>query len=228
MSENMEKSNYRLSSLLEAVPADRLKTLYERHGIPSADGPEKLGDEIRLDGSNSIASLFRGKGVDYLEMVRNVADTMDVPYTEEQDEESIERDILGKTIQQYLENASKVERKEIEKILESAGKGYNNISKDNLLISLSGGALALLIGQIGAKAVSKIVQRIVTRLIGLQVGKETGKRAMQAIGFAIPLLNATMIAWTAIEMAGPAYRKTVPSVIEIAMIRLEFAANGRD
>jgi uncharacterized protein YaaW (UPF0174 family) len=31
-----------------------------------------------------------------------------------------------------------------------------------------------------------------------------------------------MIVWTVVDIAGPAFRKTVPTAIEIALLRLEY------
>ena len=226
---NLEKSNGRLTSLLGIVPKERLQPLYERHGVEPSQGPKALADEIRLDGSNTIASLFRGiEGVAYLEVARDVADKMDVEWKENQKEEAIEQAILGKLISEFLEHATQEEREQVNQILEEVGEKYNNLSKDLLLAGLSAGSLALLIKQVGRKVVANVIERIVAWIAARQVAKEGAKRIAQIAGLAIPLLNAAMIAWTVIDIAGPAFRKTVPTVIEIALLRLEFGQNGRD
>jgi uncharacterized protein YaaW (UPF0174 family) len=38
------------------------------------------------------------------------------------------------------------------------------------------------------------------------------------------VLNVIMVGWTVVDIAGPAFRKTVPTVIEIALLRLEYGS----
>lgn len=223
MSVNMEKSNGRLLTLLGSAPRERLKPLFERHGVEPADGIKELVDEIRLDGSNTIASLFRGiEGVPYLEIVHDVADKMDVDYNENQKEDVIEYAILGKMLKEFLDNASPEARADVERILEEVGDKY----KDKIWQALSTGALAAIINTVGKQVIARVVHRIVAGIVVRQGAKEAGKRVVQFAGYAVPLLNVAMIAWTVIDVAGPAYRKTVPTVIEIALLRLEFGKNG--
>ena len=39
---------------------------------------------------------------------------------------------------------------------------------------------------------------------------------------AIPVVNVAMTAGLAVSVAGPAYRKTVPTVLDVALLRLEY------
>jgi uncharacterized protein YaaW (UPF0174 family) len=41
--------------------------------------------------------------------------------------------------------------------------------------------------------------------------------------YAIPLLNVVMVGWVLSDIAGPAFRKTVPTVVEVALLRMEFS-----
>jgi len=221
---NMKESNGRLLSLLENAPKDRLQSLYDRHGVSSADGVKDLVKEICLDGSNTIASLIRGiEGVPYLEIVHDVANKLAVKYNENQKEDAIEYAIIGKMLQEFLQNASPEQREEVDKILKEVGRKY----KDTIWKGMSTGALAILINTVGKKVIARVVQRIIVGITVRQGAKEVGKRAAQFAGYAVPFLNAVMIAWTMVDIAGPAFRKTVPTVIEIALLRLEFGKDGR-
>jgi uncharacterized protein YaaW (UPF0174 family) len=225
MSVNTKESNARLLSLLGNAPKVRLQSLYNRHSVDPADGIEELVEEICLDGSNTIASLIRGiQGVPYLEIAHDVANKLAVKYNENQKEDAIEYNILGKMLQEFLKNASPEQRAEVDKILDEVGRKY----KDKIWKGMSKGALALLINTVGKKVVARVVQRIVVGIAVRQGAKEAGKRAAQFAGYAVPFLNVVMIAWTMVDIAGPAFRKTVPTVIEIALLRLEFGENGRN
>ena len=218
----MEQSNERLLELFRTAKTARLETLFVRHGVEPRKGIRRLCDEIRLDGSNTLASIFRVReGVAYLEMVRDVADQMKVPYEFSEDETEIEYAILGNVLKQFVEHATGEQREGIEEVLKAAGNEFSNLSRDLIRSGLAAGTLALLIKEVGAKIVAKIIRDIVVKLATRQAAKEAGKRAAQVAGYAIPLLNVALVAWTIVDIAGPAYRKTVPTVIEIALLRLE-------
>lgn len=224
MSVTKEESNGRLTSLLGNVPTERLQSIYDRHGVKHSEGIEALVDELRLDGSNTIASLFRGlEGVPYLEIVQDVASKMGVEYTETQKEDTIEYGVLGKVLEQFLENATPEDRQEIDRILSDVSEEY----RDQIWQGLSTGALAVIVNTVGKKIVAEVVRKIVFWIAMRQGAKGVGKRAATIVGLAIPLLNVALVAWTVIDLAGPAYRKTVPTVIEIALLRLEFGGGGR-
>lgn len=57
--------------------------LYKEHSPNHIKYYKKIADEIRLFGSDSFASLFRGgEGVDYKEVVRDVCKRLNIPYEE--------------------------------------------------------------------------------------------------------------------------------------------------
>jgi uncharacterized protein YaaW (UPF0174 family) len=218
----MDKSTKDLLALLKKCPADRLAPIYARHGIEPSAGPSGLVEELRLDGSNTIASVFRGwEGVDYAEMVNDVAEKFDVK-TENLPVETIEREILVTMIRKHYSNASPKEREKLEKILREMGDEYDDLIKILLKGTLSGAALALLIEQIGVRLVAAAVERIVLQIIGRNAAAGAAEYAAALAGFAIPFLNVVLAAWVIIDIAGPAFRKTVPTVIEIALLRMEY------
>ena len=215
----METSNKRLKKLFSQIPEEKMFPIYERHGIEPQEGPNDLVDEIRLDGSNTITSLFRGwEGVDYDEIVRDVASKMDVPYADTEDERKIETRLLEKLIEKYLKNASPEERENVKEILGEAGEEYMG----NPRHLLEGGLLGFLISNVGRQVTAQIVERIVLYIMARQGVKQAGKAAAQIAGFAVPILNIVLATWTVIDVAGPAFRKTVPTVLEVALYRLQY------
>jgi uncharacterized protein YaaW (UPF0174 family) len=208
--------------MLGRVPCERLKPIYERHEVEPSKGSNALVDEIRLDGSNTFASIFRGwEGVDYGEVVGDVAKQLGLT-PGGRGARDLEVGILEIIIQKYLENAAPEERENITKILEQAGGDFNRRGADFAKAAFRVGTLALLIRRVGAKVVGQIVRKIMLRIAGRQAAKEAGKRVAQLAGMAIPVLDAVMIVWTVVDIAGPAFRKTVPTAIEIALLRLEY------
>jgi uncharacterized protein YaaW (UPF0174 family) len=207
--------------VLGRVPADRLAPIYERHDIAPSQGPKALLDEICLDGSNTIASMLRGwEGVRYEEIVGDVAEQLGLAPGEKKPRE-IELQILEFIIQKYLANATPEERENLSDVLKQAGADFNRMGAEIRNGVLTAGTLALLIRAVGQKVVAEAVGKVFLRIVSRQAAREAGKRAAAIAGFAIPLLNVVMIGWTVIDIAGPAFRKTVPTVIEIALLRME-------
>ncbi|HPQ40866.1 MAG TPA: hypothetical protein PLV45_10880 [bacterium] len=207
---------------------DTLDRLYRRHGVAEWEGPAELVREITRDGSNTIISLLMGDSEkSYRDIARAVAEKLKVPLDDADNEMEIEWKCLEAVLRQYLNTAPEEERRRILGVIEDTGRKIHSDEvlrkvRDN---TLRIGTLSLLVREIGARATASVVRRVVARIVGRQAAKEVSKRAAQLAGFAIPLLNAVMIGWTVWDLAGPAYRKTIPTVLELAMLRLE-AGNG--
>lgn len=209
-------------AMLGRVPAERLEPIYLRHEVAPSQGPQALLDEVCLDGANTIASIFRGwDGVEYDEVVRDVADQLNVEASHSEPRE-LEVEIIAFVVQKYLAGATPEQREQVADVLRSAGADFNRMKADILKGAFAAGTLALLIRQVGQKVVAQVVGKIMLRIAGRQAAKEASKRAAQLAGMAIPLLNVVMIGWTVVDIAGPAFRKTVPTVIEVALLRLEY------
>jgi uncharacterized protein YaaW (UPF0174 family) len=208
--------------MLRRAPGEQLAPIYERHDVPVGGGPKALVEEICLDGANTIASIFRGwEGVEYGEIVSDVAEQLGIEPAGRSPKE-LELAILEFIIKRYLENASPEERENLADVLKKAGADFKEVGAAVARGALAAGTLALLIRQVGRKVVAQVIGKIMLRIAGRQAAKEAGKRAAQLAGMAIPLLNIVMIGWTVVDIAGPAFRKTVPTVIEFALLRLEY------
>jgi uncharacterized protein YaaW (UPF0174 family) len=192
----------------------------------------KLIEEICLDGSSTIASIIRrGKGVSYSEIVYDVAEKIKVEekeikhYDNEKAIESkaIEKNILIKIFQNYLDFIQKNNKTDYQKLYHDIEK-ISGVDDKKKIIKEGILSFALLIDTVGPKIGAKVIERIIINIIGKGIAKETAKVVMRATGWAIPLLNIALIVWTIIDLQGPAYRKTIPTVLEIALLRLEYDA----
>ncbi|MCD4653524.1 hypothetical protein K8T06_06275 [bacterium] len=223
-----QPSDIRLHELFRDCDWDNqtpaMKTICKRHGVAVWEGPAVLVKMITRDGSNTLVSTLMGDSENsYLNITRAVAQKMKVAFDEKDSEIDIERKCLESVLRRYLQTAPETERQEIMAIIVSTGKELHveelkRQFRDN---SLRLGTLSLLVRKIGARATADVVKRVVAGIISRSAAREASKRAAQIAGYAIPLLNAVMIGWTVWDLAGPAYRKIIPTVLEIAILRMD-------
>lgn len=218
-----KESNIETLALLERLHEEKnpenfelLLQIYERHGKTS---PRACFDEIRKDGSNSFAIIFRGgEGVDYDEIVADVAKKIKVPDNEiTEDYKKNELLILGKIVADYWSKLPPEERKKIAEHLKKLGNQYFD-PKDLLnILKLGGNIVPYLINIVGIQTTQKLMLTLLPEIIGTQVTMQ-GLRTV--VGAFIPALNILMGVWLLNDIAGPAFRKTIPTVATIALLRL--------
>lgn len=207
----------------------RLEKIFERHGVERKEGVDVLLEEVRRDGANTIASFFQQDLPPYIDIVQDVAKKIGVEEPKNklnQLEEQIVFSVMelflkkeGKDAEQFLEQLIKESEDSGLSSHEDLKKILNDMQSAGVA-ARSLGAMVLLADGLGAKIVSKSV----TRLVAANAATAAGVRAAS---FAIPLLNVALVGWTVWDLAGPAYRKTIPTVLEIALLRMEFPKNGR-
>lgn len=196
-----------------------LEDLYKRH---SKYTPESLLEEICFDGSNTLASILRGwKPVHYDEVVRDVAEKIGIKSSVISQNNIRENEmlIMGKLIETYWNKLSDEERSDMLTHIHNLDKIAINPSVIFNILKLGGNIIPILISKIGIKATQQVVLNILEYIIARQAVLQGTK---YILGMFVPLLNIIMNLWLLADIAGPAYRKTIPSVVTIAMIRLQF------
>jgi len=227
----VKAANGRLIALLSAVQRrspERLMPLFDRHGVDPEDGVAELVAEVRLDGANSIASVFRGRrGVDYDVVVRDVARKLKLKTRRKDAETDLEGRVLDAVLERYLERASDAQREIIEEelraALEAAKRDASELGKILKKGAWAAGSLGALVNAVGEQAVAAVVKRIVLATVGRAAAGQAARQAALVASYAIPLLNVVMVGWVLSDIAGPAFRKTVPTVVEVALLRMEFS-----
>lgn len=186
-----------------------------------------IAKEIREMGGNSIANtlrIFKGdsytsKGPSYYEVVCDVANKLKAPYNKKQNIEEIEDSILATVLSSALEKMTSEEKEEL---LKSLGDKAGSIN----LGGLSSAALITLFraGGFYSYQLTVIIANQVARTIlgtGLTFATNaTLTRVMSIV--AGPIGLAVTGVWTAIDLAGPSFKVTIPSVIHIAMLRKKY------
>jgi uncharacterized protein YaaW (UPF0174 family) len=221
----LNDSDRRLCALLSRVQTqapDRLASVFARHGKAPEDGVAELAREIRLDGSNTLASVLRGwQGISYDAMVLDVAHKLKLEADLQRGEVPVERAVLEAVLGRFFDTVSPDQTEDMLKAV-----GETQLGRPLREGRWVPGSLEVMVRDVGAPEVALLLQQIALRSLGYGLARETVKRVAGTAGLAIPLLNVAMIGWTVVDLAGPAFRKTVPTVIEVSILRLEFAEPG--
>ncbi len=194
------------------------------------DLAKEINDEISYLGSNDFAYGFRKlfksseeAGVPYEEIVQDVSEKMGVGFSKKISIAENERRILtehikktwgklsddqkSKAISQidgsdnFIDNMGNIDTQKLFDIAKSADEIYNSVS---MILTATG--YYLLPGVVAAAGF--IGGRVLApRLIGATLG---------------PVAWAASGVWLAVDIAGPGYRKLIPAVIYITLLRLKY------
>ena len=189
---------------------------------------ERIMEEIQLFGGNSFANLFRrNQGVQYREILCDVCDKMKVNYSKNADVKQIEQDLLIKILNDHINKCGTEELKKFLKELDLIDKTKTAISYTPQAASAilqaaikAGGFTSYKIILITVNAAWKaIFSRGLTLATNAAVARTAGVLA-GPVGWAITG------AWTAVDLASPAYRVTIPTCLLIAKLRIESQQNN--
>lgn len=207
-----KKGGYRPNELL--TTRDKYATYYP-HNM-RALVPD-IVDELQCYGANTVMTLLRGgNGVCYHTILRDVAKKLKVSFNKNTSDENIERYILQKMFDDLVEKLSVEElytlaedmkvrlaagltKQAIIAILQAAIRRGGFQSYIFIVVAANAIARALL-----GRGLSLVANAMLMRLTSMFVGP---------VGIALNIL------WAAVDIAGPAYRVTIPAVVQIAYIR---------
>ncbi|AFV42814.1 hypothetical protein SE88_08175 [Helicobacter pylori] len=197
-------------------------TEYQRYGYDYAKYPRRIAEELQRYGGNSFMNFFRDEGVLYKEILCDACDHLKVNYNKKSDTTLIEENMLSSILQKSLE---KMSDEEIRELCDELGvKNTNKLGKQ----ALSTAALTLFrMGGFKSYQLALIVANAVIKAI-FQRGLSLGANAALTRGLSIltgPIGWIITGVWTAIDIAGPAYRVTIPACILVATLRLKAQAN---
>jgi uncharacterized protein YaaW (UPF0174 family) len=159
--------------------------------------------------------MFRGGGVEYKEILIDVCDKLEVNYNKGSSIETIEQNLMMKVIADSMEKLSESERKEVLQELDIKSTDFTGQAVTLAIRHLikSNGLLYYKIALIVA---NNIARTFIGRGISF-AGNIALVRSMSIFAGPIGLIITSL--WTALDIAGPAYRVTIPVVIEIAYLR---------
>lgn len=205
-----KEGNYRMTEDLSRSQTFKQNYPHNIRGILP-----KLIEEFRLFGGNSLVNIFRGEGPEYSRILRDVAKRNKVSFNKYNSDEQIEQYTLQKLFDDSINRATDEELKEM---LKELGYPTTNFARQMAIATLmtawkAGGfqSYILLVSVVNAvmkflvgRGLSFAANAALTRMASIMMGP---------VGWVLTAL------WTIIDIAGPAYRVTVPAIIQIAYIR---------
>lgn len=172
--------------------------------------------ELGLYGGNSVVNFFKGEGADYSTILRKVAKRLKVSFRDSQSDKVIEGYMLQKL---FDDMSDRLSDEELRTMAQEFGVKPLRYSRQAIVAALQ---IAIRRGGIYGLTWSMSVANVVARqAIGRGVTTfASGTVLSRSISvLAGPVGWALTAAWTAYDIAGPAYRVIVPAVIQIAYIR---------
>lgn len=175
-----------------------------------------IAAEIQCFGANTFVTVLRGgKGIFYREVLMDICDKLKVNYSKDAKTAFIEDNLLLKILRDALEKMSTEDLKALAKEL--------NINDLNCSTEILLGAFQTIFSAGGFKSyqLTLIIANAISRAL---FGKGLTFAANASLAKTMSILTgpvgwAITGAWTLIDIAGPAFRVTLPAVIQIAVLR---------
>jgi len=193
---------------------------YKAHNPNHKQYWKAIAAEIQCFGANSFATMLRGgEGVLYKEVLTDVCDKMKVNYNKDSSVETIEHNLLMKILTDAIENMTPAELKEL---AESTGvKNTSGITPEVMVgvfqaVFRAGGFKSY---QLTLIVVNAVMKALIGRGLSF-AGNAALTRTMAVLTGPIGWVITGL--WTAIDIAGPAYRVTIPAVIQVSVLRQKY------
>ncbi|MCF7355541.1 ubiquinol-cytochrome C chaperone family protein [Vibrio sp. CK2-1] len=192
-----------------------LSDAYKKHRPDHQKYNDLIAKEIREMGGNSFANLYRSAGPSYGEIVFDVGKKVKANVKKGVAVEENEQAILEVILKKAVEQMSEEEKAALFEELDYSGSAPKGAMASSALITLfrAGGFKSYQLTVIIANQIAKL---ILGRGLMFATNATVVRTASVLAG---PVGWAITGVWTAIDLAGPAYSVTIPSVIHIAMLR---------
>ncbi|WP_211777398.1 DUF3944 domain-containing protein [Klebsiella sp. 54] len=174
-----------------------------------------IAGEFQRYGANTLVSLIRlGQGVTYREILRDVCDKLDVNYNLKSTTETIELCLLMKVLEKSLDQMTS---EELATFSRNMQLDLTNPTPQLILIAVQA---AIRTSSLAALELATVLSAsVITSLGGIATWGTVvvASRALSVI--AGPVAIALSSAWMISDIAGPAYRVTIPACIIVAWLR---------
>ena len=164
-------------------------------------------------GGNTVANTFRGYGVPYWEILKDVCGNQDVPVGDEKFQ-TMEANLLEKSLKGMWERLDEDQRRQIASEIGGSSFSIGGVGTEAMLAAF----------RMGGFASYKLTLMLVNGLVKVVLGRGLSFGANMALTKTLSIVTGPIGwaiggLWTAVDIASPAYRVTVPATIYIAALR---------
>lgn len=173
-----------------------------------------IAGELQHFGGDTLVNLFRRSGVEYREILIDVCKKLSIKTDYKAGVVDIEQALLAKLFQDSWEKMSESERDQLRKELKIDPSLTSSAALAAIITAIRvGGFMSYQIAMIVANAVAKAILGS-----GLTIAANAGLARVIGL-FAGPIGMAVTVLLTIPAISGPAFRVTLPSVVQIAAMR---------
>lgn len=174
-----------------------------------------IAAEFQRYGANTLASLVRlGQGVTYREILVDVCDKLDVNYNQKSTTETIELALLMKVLEKSLDQMTP---EELAVFSRNMDLDLTNPTPQLILIAVQA---AIRTSSLAALELATMLSAsVITSLGGIATWGTVVVASCALSVLAGPLAIALSSAWMISDVAGPAYRVTIPACIIVSWLR---------
>lgn len=175
-----------------------------------------IGEELQSFGGNTFANMFRGGGPSYKEILCDVCKRLKVNFNKSSSVDLIELNLLQKIL---IDSLEKMDSEELKALLKEVGRPNFTGTKESMIAALQ---IAIKMGGFKAYQIAVVVANAVAKFMfgrGLSIaGNAALTRALSIFAGPVGWIITGIL--TAIDIAGPAYRVTIPACIQVAYMRI--------
>lgn len=176
----------------------------------------EIGEELRKYGSNTIMTFCRkGEADSYETIVRRVCKRMRVKVNDNDNTQAMEHELLTTICEQVT---AKLTDEELRKLADKAGIPHKSLNHQMLVSAI------LFAIRRNTYLLTEMICYVTFRIANMLLGRWITMMGMSTVGrylsiAAGPVGWAALAGWTISDIASPAYRIMIPSVIMVASMR---------
>lgn len=176
-----------------------------------------IAEELQLFGGNTVANMIRGEGVLYREILIDVCEKVGVKTDYNVPIVEIENALIAKVFANSWEKMTDDERNEIKKDLQLNSADNDTISLQAIEAGIAKGHFSYQVSMLIASSFANAVLGTNIALLAGFAGAVGASRLIGALAGPLGVLITSI--FTVPMLSGPAYRVTLPAVIQVAAIR---------
>ena len=191
------------------------KARYKTHCPAHSQYADLIAHELCEFGGNTVVNLFRGGGPEWKTVVIDVADKLDATYEKDWGVDRIELAVLAAITRKAWSDMDQAQRKNLLAKMDLTQGSTMLFPEAKLMTQLQSNRFSslLLASLIANVFASQLLGRTVVMSAASFVAARGAASFLGPIGWVITGL------WTALDLAGPAFRVTIPAVVQVALLR---------